>query len=55
MANQEPSLPKVDTIFLNYAAQFPSPEFILYMQPVFIIYFIILYLPFAVSNKIKKN
>ena len=48
-------LPKVDTIFLNYAAQFPSPEYILYMQPVFIIYFIILYLPFAISNKIKKN
>ncbi len=48
-------LPKVDTIFLNYAAQYPSPEYILYIQPVFIIYFLVLYIPFGIYNKFKKN
>ena len=48
-------LPKVDTIFLNYAAQYPSPEYILYIQPVFIIYFLVLYIPFGIYNKFKKS
>ena len=48
-------LPKVDTIFLNYAAQYPSPEYILYIQPVFIIYFLVLYIPFGIYNQFKKN
>ena len=48
-------LPKVDTIFLNFVSQYPSPEYILYIQPVFIFYFLMLYIPFGIWNKIKKS
>ncbi len=48
-------LPKVDTIFLNFVSQYPSPEYILYIQPVFIFYFLMLYIPFGIWNKIKKG
>ena len=48
-------LPKVDTIFLNFVSQYPSPEYILYIQPVFILYFLMLYIPFGIWNKIKKS
>jgi len=48
-------LPKVDTIFLNFVSQFPSPEYILYIQPIFIFYFLMLYIPFGIWNKIKKS
>ena len=48
-------LPKVDTIFLNFVSQFPSPEYILYIQPIFIFYFLMLYIPFGIWNKIKKG
>ena len=47
-------LPKVDNYFLNFVSQHPSPDYILYIQPVFIIYFLLLYAPFALLNKIKK-
>ncbi len=46
-------LPPVDNFFLNFVSQYPSPDYILYIQPVFIIYFLILYLPFLVINKFK--
>ena len=47
-------LPKVNNFFLNFVSQHPSPDYILYIQPVFIIYFLLLYAPFALLNKIKK-
>ena len=47
-------LPKVDNIFLNFVSQYPSPEYIFYIQPIFIIYFSILYLPFLLFNRFKK-
>ena len=47
-------LPKVDNFFLNFVSQYPSPEYILYIQPVFIIYFLLLYFPFILFNKFKK-
>ena len=47
-------LPKVDNVLLNFVSQHPSPDYILYIQPVFIIYFLLLYAPFALLNKIKK-
>mgnify|MGYP005641089843 CR=1 FL=1 len=47
-------LPKVDNFLLNFVSQHPSPDYILYIQPVFIIYFLLLYAPFALLNKIKK-
>ena len=47
-------LPKVDNFFLNYAAQYPFPEYILHIQPTFIFYFLILYIPFFILNKYKK-
>ena len=47
-------LPKVDNFFLNFVSQYPSPDYILYIQPIFIIYFIGLYLPFMLFDKFKK-
>ena len=47
-------LPNVDNFFLNFVSQYPSPDYILYIQPIFIIYFASLYLPFALINKFKK-
>ena len=48
-------LPKVDNYFLNFVSQHPSPDFILYIQPIFIIYFTSLYIPFFILNKIKNK
>ena len=48
-------LPKVDNFFLNFVSQYPSPDYILYIQPIFIIYFLLLYAPFIFINKLKKN
>ena len=47
-------LPKVDNFFLNFVSQYPSPHYIIYIQPIFIIYFASLYMPFALINKLKK-
>ena len=47
-------LPKVDNFFLNCVSQYPSPDYILYIQPIFIIYFLGLYFPFMLVNKLKK-
>ena len=47
-------LPKVDNFFLNCVSQYPSPDYILYIQPIFIIYFLGLYFPFMLFNKLKK-
>jgi len=47
-------LPPVDNFFLNFVADYPSPEYILYIQPIFIIYFMALYLPFAIIKYNKK-
>ena len=44
-------LPKVDNFFLNFVSQYPSPEYILYIQPIFIFYFLALYFPFFIVNK----
>jgi len=46
-------LPKVDNYFLNIIAHHPSPDYILYIQPVFILYFIVLYLFFMAINLLK--
>ena len=48
-------LPKIDNFFLNFVSQYQSPEYILYIQPIFIIYFLVLYTPFALLNKIRKG
>ena len=37
-----------------WVADYPSPEYILYIQPIFIIYFMALYLPFAIIKYNKK-
>tara|TARA_Y100001970_G_scaffold282813_1_gene396507 strand:- start:66353 stop:67069 length:717 start_codon:yes stop_codon:yes gene_type:complete len=47
-------LPKVDNFFLNFVSQYPSPDYILYIQPIFIIYFLGLYFSFMLFNKLKK-
>ena len=47
-------LPKVDNFLLSYAAQHPFPDYILYIQPVFIIYFLTLYIPFFIIRKYKN-
>jgi len=47
-------LPKVDNFFLNFVSQYPSPDYILYIQPIFIIYFFSLYIPFLLFNTFKK-
>ncbi len=44
-------LPPVDNFFLNFVSQYPSPEYILYIQPIFMIYFLVLYLPFVLIKK----
>ena len=48
-------LPKVDNFFLNFVSQYPSPDYILYIQPIFIIYFLSLYIPFFLLNKLKNQ
>ncbi len=48
-------LPKVDNFFLNFVSQYPSPDYILYIQPIFIIYFLILYIPFGIWNKFQNK
>ena len=48
-------LPTVDNYFLNFVSQYPSPDYILYIQPVVICYFLLLYLPFIFVNNYEKN
>ena len=48
-------LPNIDNFFLNFVSQYQSPDYILYIQPVFIIYFLTLYAPFALLNQIRKG
>ncbi len=43
-------LPKVDNFLVNMIVQHPFPYFILYAQPLIIIYLIILYLPFSIKS-----
>tara|TARA_Y100001978_G_scaffold189122_1_gene191123 strand:+ start:5096 stop:5872 length:777 start_codon:yes stop_codon:yes gene_type:complete len=47
-------LPEVDNFFLNLVSDYPSPDYILYIQPVFLCYFIALYFPFFIYDKMKK-
>ena len=47
-------LPNVDNFFLNFVSQYPSPDYIIYIQPIFIMYFLTLYLPFMIYNKFNK-
>ncbi len=42
-------LPKVDNFLVNMIAKYPFPDFILYAQPLIIVYLIILYLPFSIK------
>jgi len=44
-------LPEVDNFFLNFVSRHPSPDYILYIQPVFILYFLVLYVPFYILSK----
>ena len=46
-------LPEVDNFFLNFVSGYPSPDYILYIQPVFIGYFLFLYLLFFFYDKVK--
>ena len=46
-------LPEADNFFLNFVSGYPSPDYILYIQPVFIIYFLSLYVPFFFYNRVK--
>ena len=46
-------LPKVNNFFLNFVSDYPSPDYILYIQPIFIIYFLALYLPFFIYYKLR--
>tara|TARA_B100000945_G_scaffold318261_1_gene322733 strand:- start:3488 stop:4273 length:786 start_codon:yes stop_codon:yes gene_type:complete len=46
-------LPKADNYFLNIIAHHPSPDYILYIQPIFILYFIALYFLFLAINILK--
>ena len=48
-------LPEVDNFFLNFVSQYPSPDYILYIQPILIIYFLLLYFPFFLLKKYKPN
>ena len=48
-------LPKVDNFFLNFVNQYPSPDYILYIQPIFIIYFLLLYIPFFIINRLYNR
>jgi len=43
-------LPKVDNFLVNMIVQHPFPYFILYAQPLIVIYLIILYLPFSYKS-----
>jgi len=47
-------LPEVNNFFLNFISDYPSPDYILYIQPIFIIYFLLLYAPFAFFDKNRK-
>jgi len=47
-------LPKVDNFFLNLVSEYPSPDYIFYIQPIFIVYFISLYVIFQFSGKMKS-
>ncbi len=44
-------LPEVDNFFLNFVSQYPSPDYIFYIQPVFIVYFLTLYIPFYILSR----
>tara|TARA_B110001454_G_scaffold33942_1_gene33357 strand:+ start:437 stop:1213 length:777 start_codon:yes stop_codon:yes gene_type:complete len=48
-------LPKIDNFFLNFVSQYSSPDYIFYIQPIIIIYFLMLYIPFGIWSKLKKN
>jgi len=47
-------LPKADNFFLNLVSQYPSPDYILYIQPIFIAYFLSLYLPFFFYYRVRN-
>ena len=47
-------LPKADNFFLNLISEYPSPDYILYIQPIFIAYFLSLYLPFFIYYKVRS-
>ena len=41
-------LPKVDNVLVNFVSDKPFPDFIFYIQPLIIIYILILYIPFFI-------
>ena len=43
-------LPRVDNFLVNMITQHPFPNFILYAQPLIIVYLLILYIPFFINN-----
>ena len=43
-------LPKVDNFLVNMITDHPFPNFILYAQPLILLYLIILYIPFIIIN-----
>tara|TARA_B100001123_G_scaffold240697_1_gene269247 strand:- start:39 stop:848 length:810 start_codon:yes stop_codon:yes gene_type:complete len=49
-------LPKVDNALLSFISDKPFPDFIFYIQPLIIIYMLILYIPFFIyKNYFVKN
>ena len=47
-------LPKADNFFLNLISEYPSPDYIFYIQPIFIAYFLSLYLLFFIYYKVRS-
>ena len=48
-------LPEVDNTLLNLINQYPYPDYILYIQPIIIVYLLVLYLPFFAFSYYKKT
>lgn len=48
-------LPEIDNFFLNFVSHHPSPNYIFYLQPIFIIYFLLLYVPFGIISRNDKT
>lgn len=48
-------LPKVDNFLLDFVVDKSFPNFIFYVQPLIIGYILILYMPFFITNRFKKN
>ena len=48
-------LPKVDNALLNFISDKSFPDFIFYIQPLIIVYMLILYIPFLIVGHYKSK